>query len=456
MVQVYIRIDIEKMWKYVIERKWKYVYKHQSVKRTSFNIVFVMGTFIALLTCILFTPCRTLTTDVPTRQHWLDSTRVPTTMSTTKGDNNGMTTSMCTDVPLLSDDNTTLAEVAADSESELTMSVNRSETRTCENVTANIIEGHISWVKSIRYVSYVSLTILVGIGICGNIFTIRVMLAKNFQRMTVSTFLVTLVVSDTVFIVVSIFNKSSVRSFIGTDFRSIDLTSCRVFFWAFRTSKLVSSCIVVFICIERFIAVCFPLRSKTVCTKRMAYASIVGTLFGASAYCGFRTWLDTSVVQGTCLPNSTHLKGNIAIVEISLLLSITAYAIVPAIIMVVLNSVTVTCLWRSRRKVHAQISVHDPAGKAATQLVRTTAMLLSTNAAFIVFLTPISLAHVVSFFRRQDFYESSDPIFAVCRELTQIFEQLNYSVNFFLYVVCNKRFRSEFKRTVLCRNTAQV
>ena len=87
MVQVYIRI--ERNYKYVIERKWKYVYKHQSVKRASINIVFAMGTFIALLTCILLTPCRSLATDVPTRQHCLDSTSVPTTMSTTKGDNNG-------------------------------------------------------------------------------------------------------------------------------------------------------------------------------------------------------------------------------------------------------------------------------------------------------------------------------------------------------------------------------
>ena len=314
MVHFYLRTDTE--------RTWKYASKTQSIKRASFNIPFAMGTLTALLTCVLLTPCRSLSTDVPTRQQWLDSTSVPNTMSTTKGDNNGMTTSMCTDVALLSDDNTTLREVAAGSESELTTSVNASETRTSENVTANVIEGQMSSMKTIRYVSYVSLPILTVTGICGNLFTIRVMLAKNFQRMTVSAFLVTLAVSDTVFIVVSTLNKSFVRSFIGTDFRSFDQTGCHVFFWAFRTSKLVSSWIIVFICIERFIAVCFPLRSKTVCTKRMAYASIVGTLLGASAYCGFRTWLDTSLVKGTCLPNSTHLKDYITTVKIFLFLAL--------------------------------------------------------------------------------------------------------------------------------------
>ena len=248
------------------------------------------------------------------------------------------------------------------------------------------------------------------------------MLAKNFQRMTVSAFLVTLAVSDTVVIVVSTLNKSTIRSLIGTDFRSFDLTGCRVFFWAYRTPKLVSSWI------GRFHMHRTPSSpSVSRCDRRPCARSAWRTPV-SSARCWARAptvasghgWTRQWFREPAC-PNSTHLKSYITTVEIFLLFSLAVYAIVPAIIMVVLNSVTVTCLWRSRRKVHAQSSVHDPAGKAATQLVRTTAMLLSTNAAFIVFVTPISLAHAVSFFRRQDLFESSDPMLAVFRELTQIF-----------------------------------
>ncbi|KAI0215752.1 Glycogen debranching enzyme [Lamellibrachia satsuma] len=65
----------------------------------------------------------------------------------------------------------------------------------------------------IRYVVDAVLPVLFIKGICGSIVTIRVMLAKEFR--------------------------------------------CRVFVWAYRTSKMLTSWIVFFICVGRFIAVCF-------------------------------------------------------------------------------------------------------------------------------------------------------------------------------------------------------
>ena len=159
--------------------------------------------------------------------------------------------------------------------------------------------------------------------------------------MCVSVFLIALALSDTVVIFVSTLNKHLVRSVMGVEVRSFDVTGCRVFFWAYRTSKMLSSWIVVFICVERFIAVCFPLRTKTMCTKRIANTSIAVTLLICGAYNAFRVWLDTSIVHGTCMSKSVHRTGSIALVGSVLLLSISTYAIVPAVIMIVLNSLTV-------------------------------------------------------------------------------------------------------------------
>jgi len=51
-------------------------------------------------------------------------------------------------------------------------------------------------------------------------------------------------------------------------------------------------------------------------------------------------------------------------------------------------------------------------------------------------------------------FESTEPAIQVAL----LFEQLNYSVNFFLYVFCNRRFRDEFKLSIraLCVNVRQV
>ena len=86
------------------------------------------------------------------------------------------------------------------------------------------------------------------------------------------------------------------------------------YFWAYRTSKMMSSWLVVFICVERFVAVCFPLRTKNMCTKRIANTSIAVTLLICGACNAFRVWLDTSIVQGTCVSNSIYRTGSTTVV----------------------------------------------------------------------------------------------------------------------------------------------
>ncbi len=237
-----------------------------------------MGTFVVLFTWVLLSTCHGVMSG---RVTWSDMTIVPITMSTDIDNTSGVTTILSTGAPVMSNDNKT---VTAEDGSLLTTVVNVNETGTGENATANVDLGKAASKKTILYVSYVTVPILVVTGVCGNMFTIRVMLAKNFQRMSVSAFLIAMALSDTAVIVVSTLNKSWVRNLIGTDYRAFDQVGCIAFFWAFRTSKLVSSWMVVLICIERFIAVCVPLRSKTLCSKRMAYASIVATVLGASVF----------------------------------------------------------------------------------------------------------------------------------------------------------------------------
>ena len=296
-----------------------------------------MGEVVIFITCVLLTACPSISTEVTS--NWLQSTIIPHIGVNDRG----TATVLQTNVPVLTDDNSTFIDGVK--LMELTTDANANIRASHSNVTANEDRDKAGMKMIIRYVSYVVLPILVTTGICGNIVTIRVMMAKEFGSKCVSVFLVALALSDTVVIFVSTLNKHQVRSLMGVDVRSIDVTGCRVFFWAYRTSKMMSSWIVVFICIERFIAVCFPLRTKTIYTKRIAYASVAVTLliFGG-AYNALRVLLDTSIVQGFCVSNSIHRTGSIDFVGSVLLLSISAYAIVPAIVMIVLNSFTVPSL----------------------------------------------------------------------------------------------------------------
>ncbi|KAI0222981.1 hypothetical protein LSAT2_025767, partial [Lamellibrachia satsuma] len=259
-----------------------------------------MGEVVVFLTCVLLTACRSLSTEVTS------NCQDTTTLRNTPSDS-GTATVFETNAPVLTDDNSTY--IAGETFMQLTTDANANKRPSHNNITASDDRDQSGLKMTIRYVSYVVLPILVITGICGNIVTIRVMLAKEFRSMCVSIFLIALALSDTVVIFVSTLNKHLVRSLMAVDVRSFDVTGCRVFFWAYRTSKMLSSWIVVFICVERFIAVCFPLRSKTICKKRMVYMSIAVTLLILGAYNAFRVWLDTSIVHGTCVPNSVHRTG---------------------------------------------------------------------------------------------------------------------------------------------------
>jgi hypothetical protein len=83
--------------------------------------------------------------------------------------------------------------------------------------------------------------------------------------------------------------------------------------------------------------------------------------------------------------------------------------------------------------------------------LKITRMLLAVTIAYILLVTPISVAHSVAFFNGDNIFTAKDPDFVIFREFAQTFEQLNYSVNFLLYVVCNGTFRQQFYNVICCR-----
>ena len=49
-----------------------------------------------------------------------------------------------------------------------------------------------------------------------------------------------------------------------------------------------------------------------------------------------------------------------------------------------------------------------------------------------------------------DLYTSTDPVVVMMKEITQVMEQLNYTINFFLYTLCSSMFWKEVLAIVMC------
>ncbi|XP_021348429.1 allatostatin-A receptor-like [Mizuhopecten yessoensis] len=291
----------------------------------------------------------------------------------------------------------------------------------------------------IDYVGYVVVPLFLVLGICGNTVTIIVMQSKMFRYMTVSVILTALSISDTTLIVLLPFNKAFVRKLLGLDVRALSESGCKAFFCFFRSAKMTSSWFVVFISLERFFAVWFPLKIKVISTKKNAYIAIACVHITIYSLNG--VWTFSSILKnGVCIPN-VSIPGKEKLTEGFLLAGTTIYSIIPTFILLVLTPLTILKLYRQQktREILAQ-SVH-----ARNDTAKTTLMLLGVSIAYVFLVGPITIAHSVAFFREENIFESRDPEVVTFREASQVMEQLNYAINFFLYVICSKSFRDRCK-----------
>ena len=76
-------------------------------------------------------------------------------------------------------------------------------------------------------------------------------------------------------------------------------------------------------------------------------------------------------------------------------------------------------------------------------------MLLGVAIAFVVLVIPISLTHTASLALGKQIFQTTEFGMSLLREIVQSMEQLNYSVNFFLYVFGSLQFRKELA-IILC------
>lgn len=293
------------------------------------------------------------------------------------------------------------------------------------------------------YLAYIITPVIMIVGIFGNASVIFIMRSKHFRTTTAAVFLTALAISDTKYLLLFPFNKNAMQDLVGQDLRALTVSGCKAFFCIFRSAKIVSSWLIVLICIERFYVVWFPLHAKTISTQRTA--RIVVTCIFIIVYTFDGVWaITTSVVNGVCLPNYPSAE-NKALSGGFVIAGITVYDVIPSIILVSLTPLTIFKLiqQRSRRRQMAGTATRKD------ETYRITRMLVAVTIAYIMLATPIGTAHCVAFFTGDTIFESEDPEFIIFSEIAQICEHLNAVVNFLVYVNYNSTFRRHFCRVFM-------
>jgi len=252
-----------------------------------------------------------------------------------------------------------------------------------------------------------------------------------------------LALSDLLFLLLFPNNKVYFRRWIGFDVRSVSLISCRIFYSWLRTVKICSSWFIVLVTLERFVAVCLPHQAKRLSTHRSVSLSIVLTVFCAATFAvGWSMYSDKLMKGGVCVPNAVRNRLSGVLVVVGL----TIYVLLPSALLLLLNPPTAIMLAVQQKKKRSTI-----------KHANLTVMLLGLSVAYIVLALPIAIAQMIAFIKGLALFESTDLVVVIAREVVQLMELLNYSINFLLYVMCGRRFRQRVIALVCrCRRKNQV
>ena len=322
--------------------------------------------------------------------------------------------------------------------------LNQSDVITTNSTSATPAPGGPTSVSWTTVTSYILVPLLVVMGCFGNTFTIIVMRSKRFQHSSTGVYLTALALSDLAFLLTFPFIKGAFIELFGGDIRTLSVTGCRMYFLVYRGTKISSSWYVVLVGIERFLVVWFPLKAKILSNKRVALISTTVATAAIFTFEAARTG-NTNIIDGVCLPfykTPETEKLQTAFVATST----TIYSLIPTAILITVTPLTVWKLVRQQKK---RQELMQNAGNDET--LHVTVMLLSVTIAYLILVTVISMTFAVAFFMGENLLATKDPRILMFLEIAQIMEQLNYVINFFLYVISNVTFRKHVIFMLKCR-----
>ena len=141
------------------------------------------------------------------------------------------------------------------------------------------------------------------LGICGNLSVLMVRLRESNKSNAHVILITALAVFDSVALVTTAFNQRSVHYVFGNDIRAVTSICCKRFISLFQSSVFPSSSVVVLICIERYVAVWLPLRSRFMLSRKTVLRCICCSVTFGMLVCTVMSFLYCEIKDWFCYVN---------------------------------------------------------------------------------------------------------------------------------------------------------
>ena len=322
--------------------------------------------------------------------------------------------------------------------------------RSTETITENeTTPANIEMVSNDLF--YIGVVALLCLGFCGNSVGIIVMQKGSFKKYMISFIIITLAVSDNIVLVLLPFNKEYITRWVGFDLRSVEQLSCTLLSWLMKVSKITSSWFVVLISLERFIAVWFPLKARSLITKTSVYISIGLTYVIVGGFCGIWSYFTDKIIDGKCIASQSS-DDNQMLEKLLAMIGGMMYAFMPIFLIFVLNALTVSKIIHHQRQ-REELGEHQQVKSDTSKI---TATLLSITIAFLILVVPVCLIRFFPLFFMNAFDGSTvENNKEILQGVLLVLEALNHSVNFYLYSMCSSVFRNEVRNIFTCSKTSK-
>lgn len=219
--------------------------------------------------------------------------------------------------------------------------------------------------------------------------------------------------------------------------------------YIYYTGQSFEAWVVAIITMERFVAVMFPHKSKSLITKKRAYLSVFIALgsnilfFIPALYVGY---FDEE--YGGCLLDdykklSYYVEWATHILRTILPLSIIFFA----------NICILVKVFRSVKEHQNQVQ-SDLATSRSDMARSLTITLLTVSITFFILSLPQNIFIISQLILLEGPLDFTVPLSAhlyLAFRVSSLFNTLNYCINFFLYCISGARFRSEFRAMMTCK-----
>ena len=282
--------------------------------------------------------------------------------------------------------------------------------------------------------------ILIVIGTIGNILSFIILLRKPMIRVSTYVFLAVLALVDTVFLYLGLF-RIWLRDLTGIHPLDHNDIACKVLtFFGFVSSDF-AVWLIVAVTVERYIAVCHPLKASRMCNTRRALSVIILILLIIMGINIHFLWTVSIKYFDELGENVSRCDG----APIWPWIDGVIYSFLPFLVITVLNILIIRQVVVARRT-RVLMAGQREGPTTPDSGYKITVMLLTISFAFLITTLPSSVCMIIGALMKHQ----TDPVdisrYVLAQTITEHLMYVNHSMNFFLYCATGQKFRFELFR----------